>query len=76
MLPFFFRLSNGVDGHDPNDRDPEIFEIIEARLDAAEVACGREGAWVELVDNSGFDPVRGLVRRGLFGALPICGLSS
>jgi hypothetical protein len=37
---FLFRLSNGVDGHDPNDRDPEIFEIIEALLDAVEVARG------------------------------------
>jgi hypothetical protein len=56
-----------VDGHDPNDRDPEILEVIEALLDAAEVARGRERAWVELVDNGGFDPVRDRVRRGRFG---------
>jgi hypothetical protein len=31
-----------VDGHDPKDCDPEIFEIIEALLDAAEVAVAEK----------------------------------
>jgi hypothetical protein len=49
---FLLRQSDGMNGHDPKNRDPEVFEVIEALLDTAEVSGRGERAGVHFIDDT------------------------
>jgi hypothetical protein len=49
-------LSYGIDGHEPEDVDAELLELIEPLGDAVEVSFRREGARKDLVDYGGLWP--------------------
>ena len=57
-------LAQWMDGHEPDDRDPEILQPVELRGDAREIAFFREGARENFVDHGIAEPVgSGTCRR-------------
>src|SRR5579872_4534993 len=61
----FLCLSQGMDGHDPDHRDAQVFQIIQTRFDAAKVPGRRESARIDFVNHCGLNPVGNGVRGRL-----------
>jgi hypothetical protein len=53
-----------MDGHQPQNRDPEVLQLIEFRGYAVEVSLRRERAWKDFVDDC--VPYPGLEWAGRF----------
>ena len=58
------QLTYGMDGHQPQNIDAEGLQVIEPGFDAVEIACYREGAGIDFVDDAVSQPVR--TRPGSF----------
>src|SRR5208283_1937273 len=64
---FLLGLPNGMNGHDPKNGDAEVFEVIKALLDTAEISVGGEGARIHLINDRRSDPVSEPGCCGLLG---------